>query len=57
MNRGRMTGLFDIIVDTTNGKCLLSFDVAAPIQITTNTTLAATIMSTPANRNVTVSVA
>ena len=57
MNRGRMTGLFDIIVDTTNGKCLLSFDVAAPIQITTNTTLAATIMSTPANRNVTASVA
>ena len=52
MNRGRNTGLLDIIVEITNGKCLLSFDVAAPIQITMNTSLAATIMSTPANRNV-----
>ena len=57
MNRGRNSGLLDIIVEITNGKCLLSFDVAAPIQITRNTSLAATIMSTPPNRNVTVSVA
>ncbi|CNL67292.1 Uncharacterised protein [Mycobacterium tuberculosis] len=57
MNRGRNSGLLDIIVDITNGKCLLSFDVAAPIQITRNTSLAATIISTPPNRNVTVSVA
>ena len=31
----------------TNGKCLLSFEVAAPIQITRHTSLAAMIMSTP----------
>ena len=43
MNRGRNSGLLDIIVDITNGKCLLSFEVAAPIQITRNTSLAATI--------------
>ena len=44
---GRTNGLLDIMVEITNGKCLLSFDVAAPIQMTRNTTLAATIMSTP----------
>ena len=43
----RINGLFDIIVEITNGKCLLSFDVAAPIQIATHTSLAAMIMSTP----------
>ena len=43
----RISGLFDIIVEITNGKCLLSFDVAAPIQIATHTSLAAMIMSTP----------
>ena len=48
-----MTALFDIMVAITNGKCLFSFDVAAPSQITRKTTLAATIMSTPVNRNVT----
>ncbi len=53
----RINGLFDIIVEITNGKCLFSFDVAAPIHITRNTILAATIVSTPVNRNVTVSVA
>ena len=42
----RINGLFDIIVEITNGKCLLSFDVAAPIQIATHTSLAAMIMST-----------
>ena len=57
MNRGRNSGLLDIIVDITNGKCLFSFEAAAPIQITRNTSLAATIESTPPNRNVTVSVA
>src|SRR6185312_350958 len=54
---GRITGLFDIIVEITNGKCLFSFEVAAPIQITKKTSLAATIMSTVVNKNVTVSVA
>ncbi len=44
-----------IIVEMTNGKCLLSFDVAAPSQMTRQTSLAAMIMSTPANRNATVS--
>ncbi|CFS42140.1 Uncharacterised protein [Mycobacterium tuberculosis] len=60
MNRGRNSGLLDIIVEITKGKCRLSFDVAAPIQITRNTSLAATIMSIPfkrPNKNVTVSVA
>ena len=42
-----ISGLFDIIVEITNGKCLLSFEVAAPIQIATHTSLAAMIMSTP----------
>ncbi|BBX72437.1 hypothetical protein MSHI_03430 [Mycobacterium shinjukuense] len=56
-NRGRNSGLLDIMVDITKAKCLLSFDVAAPIQITRNTSLAATIMSTPPNRKVTVKVA
>ncbi len=55
--RGRTSGLFDIIVEITNGKCLLSLDVAAPIQITRNTTLEPTIMSGAANRNVTAIVA
>ena len=41
------TGLLLIIVEMTNGKCLLSLDVAAPIQITRQTSLAAMIMSTP----------
>ena len=51
----RISGLFAIIVATTNGKWWLSFDVAAPIQIASITSLAATIMSGPANRKVTVS--
>src|SRR5262245_37207480 len=56
MNFGRNTGLLLIIVEITNGKCLLSLDVAAPSQITRQTSLAAMIMSTPkpANRNATV---
>src|SRR6478609_2126027 len=49
MKRGRNTGLLLIIVEITNGKCLLSLDVAAPSQITRQTSLAATIMSTPEN--------
>jgi hypothetical protein len=47
MNRGRNTGLLLIIVEMTNGKCLLSLDVAAPSQMTRHTSLAPTIMSTP----------
>ena len=35
----RISGLFDIIVEITKGKCLFSFDVAAPIQIATHTSL------------------
>src|SRR4029077_3278907 len=54
IQRGRNTGLLLVIVEITNGKCLLSFDVAAPSQITRQTNLAAMIMSTPANRNATV---
>src|SRR3954470_13973425 len=54
MKRGRKTGLLLIIVEITNGKCLLSLDVAAPSQVIRQTSLAATIMSTPANRNATV---
>ena len=54
MHRGRNTGLLLIIVEITNGKCLLSLDVAAPSQMTRQTSLAAMIMSTPANRNATV---
>ena len=52
----RISGLFDIIVEMTKGKCLFSFDVAAPIQIATHTSLHAMIRSTPkpANRNATV---
>ena len=34
MNRGRNTGLLLIVVEITNGKCLLSLDVAAPSQMT-----------------------
>src|SRR5882757_6046943 len=55
IHRGRNTGLLLIIVEMTNGKCLLSFDVAAPSQITRQTSLAAMIMSTPLNRKQTVS--
>ncbi len=47
MNRGRNIGLLLIIVEMTNGKCLLSFDVAAPSQITRHTSLAPRIRSTP----------
>ena len=47
IHRGRNTGLLLIIVEMTNGKCLLSLEVAAPIQITRQTSLAAMIMSTP----------
>ena len=47
MNFGRNTGLLLIIVEMTNGKCLLSLEVAAPIQITRHTSLAAMIISTP----------
>jgi hypothetical protein len=46
-----MNGLFASIVEITNGKCRLSFDVAAPSQITMKTTLAPTTMSAPENRN------
>ncbi|SKV49529.1 Uncharacterised protein [Mycobacteroides abscessus subsp. massiliense] len=49
-----MSGLLDIIVEMTKGKWWLSFDVAAPIQMTTKISLAATIMSAPVKRNVTV---
>ena len=52
-NRGRTTGLLDIIVEMTNGKCRVSLDVAAPIQIAMHTSFAAMMMSTPANRNAT----
>ena len=55
MERGRITGLLLIIVEMTNGKCLLSFDVAAPIQITRHTSLAARTMSAPLNRKHTAS--
>src|SRR5689334_18074493 len=34
IQRGRNTGLLLIIVEMTNGKCLLSLEVAAPSQIT-----------------------
>ena len=46
-----MNGLLASIVEITNGKCRLSFEVAAPSQITMNTTLAPMIMSAPENRN------
>lgn len=55
IQRGLNTGLLLIIVEMTKGKCLLSFDVAAPSQITRQTSLAAMIMSAPANRNAAVS--
>ena len=55
IERGRITGLLLIIVEMTNGKCLLSFDVAAPIQITRHTSLAARTMSAPLNRKHTAS--
>ena len=45
-----MNGLFASIVEITNGKCRLSFEVAAPSQITMKTTLAPMIESAPANR-------
>ena len=49
--RSRITGLLDIIVEITNGKCLLSLEVAAPIQITTQASLAAMMTLRPPNRN------
>lgn len=55
IHRGRITGLLLIIVEMTNGKCLLSFDVAAPIQITRHTSFAAMMMSAPLNRKHTAS--
>src|SRR6202012_2805893 len=56
LNRGRNNGLFLIIVEMTNGKCLLSLDDAAPSQITRHTSFEPRIRSTPypANRNATV---
>ena len=50
----RQIGLLDIIVAMTKGKCLFSFDVAAPSQMQRNTSFAAMIMSTPLKRNATV---
>ena len=49
-HRARTTGLLDIIVEMTNGKCLLSLEVAAPIQITTQASLAAIRTLGPPNR-------
>ena len=46
-----MNGLFASIVEITNGKCLLSFEVAAPSQITMKTSLAPMMKSAPENRN------
>src|SRR3546814_13835773 len=43
------------MVEMTNGKCLLSFEVAAPIQITRQTNFAAMMMSAPVNRKHTAS--
>ena len=48
--RGRTTGLLDIIVEMTNGKCLVSLEVAAPSQITRQAIFAATITLGPLNR-------
>ena len=50
IHRGRNTGLLLIIVEMTNGKCLLSLDVAAPNQITRQTSLAAMTMSRAAEQ-------
>lgn len=50
---GRTTGLLDIIVEMTNGKCRVSLDVAAPIQIAMHTSFSAMMTSTPANRKAT----
>ncbi|SIL06305.1 Uncharacterised protein [Mycobacteroides abscessus subsp. abscessus] len=50
-----MSGLLDIMVEMTKGKWRLSFEVAAPIQMTMKMSLAAMIMSAPVNRKVTVS--
>src|SRR5271156_5342816 len=47
MNRGRNIGLLLIIVEMTNGKCLLSLDVAAPSQMTRHTSFAPKMRSTP----------
>ena len=55
--RGRITGLLDIIVEMTNGKCLFSLEVAAPIQITTQASLAAMITLTPPKRNAATTIA
>ncbi len=50
---GRTTGLLDIIVEMTNGKCRVSLEVAAPIQIAMQTSFAARMMSVPLNRKAT----
>ena len=55
IQRGRITGLLLIMVEMTNGKCLFSLDVAAPIQMTRQTSLAAMTMSAPLNRKHTAS--
>src|SRR5271154_2843217 len=39
----RFQGVFEIITETTNGKCLLSLEVAAPSQMHTSTSCEATI--------------
>ena len=46
----RQIGLLLIIAATTYGKCRLSFEVAAPHQIATITSLAATTWSPATNR-------
>ena len=53
IGRERQIGLLLIIACTTNGKWPFSLDVAAPHQITSITSLAPTIGSASANRNVT----
>ncbi len=50
MSRRRQTGLLLIIAATTNGKCRLSLEVAAPHQIATMTSLAAMTWSPATNR-------
>jgi len=45
------SGLLLSITETTNGKCLFSFEVAAPHQSSTSSTLAATIMSRNGRKN------
>nr|CRL71190.1 hypothetical protein CPGR_00613 [Mycolicibacter nonchromogenicus] len=55
IQRGRNTGLLLIIVEMTNGKCLVSFEAAAPIQMVRQISLAAMTMSAPLNRKHTAS--